>query len=208
MQTTFENEVPSPNPQAGDEFAASTNIHPVTQKSRQKKNPGRKNWSKTEAYSMFDRQSGDKSRILIHGESDIEFDQTALPGQAKLVIKRSEKHQRRRTNFEALDRESSMFDHETSAEEEEIRPPNRQNRLSDVISSFEDDRRNPDCVWSQLDSISKLLDSWTNSDKSSDNSLENLETGLLSLMESCSCPGIVQDCCRLLERIAMFQTKK
>lgn len=207
MQAASENEVTSPNPQAGDEFMASTNIPPATHsKSRQKKNPGRKNWSKTEAYSMFDRQSGDKSRILIHGESDIEFDQTALPGQAKLVIKRSEKHQRRRTNFEALDRETSMFDHETSMEEEN-EPPTRHIRLSDFVS-LDDEESNFDSVRLQLDSISQLLDSWTNYDKSSDDSLENLEAGLLSLIESCSCPEIVQDSCRLLERIAIFQTKK
>lgn len=69
-------------------------------------------------YSLFKRDQNDKSRITIHGENNIEFSADALPGHAKLIIKRSERFERRNTNFDSLDDDNYQNEEEENDEQD------------------------------------------------------------------------------------------
>jgi hypothetical protein len=176
--------------------------------------PGRKTFSKNsainEAYSLLTRDQEDKSRIRIHGEAGIEFDATALQGQAKLVIKRSERFEKRRTNFAALQDSGDACD---EANPTDYPAPatlgDFVGQLPGVDRSTESDlRRELDGIEETVFNLTNLLD--FEEDDPNEVSfvlgpLPSARSAILSILERCT-PGsdLEADCLNLLETIERF----
>eukprot|EP01102_Stenamoeba_stenopodia_P000593 TRINITY_DN10578_c0_g1_i1.p1 TRINITY_DN10578_c0_g1~~TRINITY_DN10578_c0_g1_i1.p1 ORF type:complete len:280 (+),score=82.85 TRINITY_DN10578_c0_g1_i1:191-1030(+) len=191
------------------------------------------------AYSLFARDQHDKSRINIYGERGMEFNATALPGHAKLIIKRSERFEKRHTNVNALGNSAEeQEDDETAATylRKNTRGGNKTS-LADYFSDLSSTEVNePLPAWSnspwaakasassQLNGVKNTLDCIDECllefEKASEDKEEQaqlldslvaqcgeLETSLLSLLETNSDETITSDALSLLEKISQTRER-